>query len=425
MNRNVHHTNRSIGRIISLLALFIAPMVYAAADDITGQWEMTMDFGGRPNFAMVSITRGADGALTGKWGNSDLADVKFANSKLTFVRIIRMPGDQAQEFKLNYEGTLMDGKLQGKLSSEQGEFAANGTRVKAKPAVLGLWDVIYTIQDREMKAQLSVSQKSDGALDAKWTSGFGEHTISDVKFADGKLTFTRKSKFNDREFESAFEGTAIGNKLAGKMKSQMGEIDVAGERFGADLIGKWALTSTSDRGTFTQNLTIFPDMTARYQFFDGEIPVRDVKLENNQLTFVIEMGFGDQTFDMQYKGTLAGKTLDGEFTTPNGTRKATGKKIDAAGAIVGTWEFTSTTQQGTRTSTLTIKEDMTGTYAGRQNETPITDLKIDGDQVSFKIVREFQGNSVTMEFKGKLEGTTLNGQFISERGSRDVTGKKI
>jgi hypothetical protein len=166
-------------------------------------------------------------------------------------------------------------------------------------------------------------------------------------------------------------------------------------------------------------------MTARYQFFDGEIPVKDVKLENNQVTFAIEMGFGDQTFNMDYKGTLAGKTLDGEFTTPNGSMKATGKKIEAAGAIVGTWELTSTTQQGTRTSTLTIKEDMTGTYKSRQSETPIQDLKVDGDQVSFKIVREFQGNSVTMEFKGKLEGDALKGEFISERGSREVTGKKI
>jgi len=54
--------------VISLVTLtFVAPPVLAAADDITGSWEMTMDFGGRPSFAQVSIARGADGGLTGKW----------------------------------------------------------------------------------------------------------------------------------------------------------------------------------------------------------------------------------------------------------------------------------------------------------------------------------------------------------------------
>lgn len=406
--------------------VFGAPLLFAAADDITGAWEMTMDFGGRPSFAQLSIARGADGTLTGKWGNSDLLEVKFADSKLTFVRVIRMPGqDQPMEFKLNYEGTLKDGKIQGKLISEQGEFAANGARVKAKPAILGQWNLAYKIQDRDMKAVLTVSQKPDSSMEATWTSSFGENVISNVKFVDGKLTFTRKTKINDMEFESDFEGTATGDKLSGKMKSQMGEIDVAGERIGGALIGKWALTATSEMGTFTQDLTIFPDMTARYQFFDGEIPVKDLKLDNNVVTFGIEMGFGDQVFELKFKGTLSGKELNGEFTSSQGTSKVTGKKLEAAGAAVGTWELSSTTQQGTRTSTLTIKEDMTGTYKSRDTETPIQDLKVDADQVSFKITREFQGNSVTMEFKGKIEGTTLKGQFISERGAREVTGKKI
>jgi len=428
MNRITLGTIRGMGLlvVIILAPVLVAPPVFAAADEITGQWEMTMDFGGRPSFAQVSIARGADGGLTGKWGGNDLAEVKFADSKLTFVRTIRMPGDQAQEFKLKYEGTLKDGKIEGKLIGDQGEFAANGARVKAKPAILGQWDLAYKIQDRDIKAVLSVTQKPDGGLDAKWTSSMGEHVVSNVKFADGKLTFSRKTKINDMEFESDFEATATGNKLAGKIKSQqMGEFDVPGEWIGGSLIGKWALTTTSEQGTFTQNLTIFPDMTARYQFFDGEIPVKDLKLDNNQVTFTIEMGFGDQTFEMKFKGTLAGKELNGEFATSNGAIKATGKKIEAAGAVVGTWELTSTTQQGTRTSTLTIKEDMTGTYKSRDTETPIKDLKVEDDLVSFKIVREFQGNSVTMEFKGKIDGATLTGQFISERGNREVTGKKI
>jgi hypothetical protein len=257
------------------------------------------------------------------------------------------------------------------------------------------------------------------------SADYGEHTISNVKFEDGKLTYTRKSKINDFEFESTFEGTIKGHKLAGAFKSQRGEIPATGERVGAPLIGKWELTTTSERGTRTSMLTIFGDMTGRYESFGGEIPIKDLKLQGDQVTFVIEMGFGDQTFKMDFKGKLDGTTLNGERTTSRGTSEFTGKKVKTASPVVGTWQFTRETSRGTRTSTLKIKEDMTGTYTSRDNEVAVTDLKVDGDQVSFKITRSFGEREFTMEFKGKVDGTTLKGEFTTSRGSREATGKKI
>ncbi len=94
-------------------------------------------------------------------------------------------------------------------------------------------------------------------------------------------------------------------------------------------------------------------------------------------------------------------------------------------AIIGTWELTTVSRRGTRTRTLTINEDLTGTYQGRDSEIPITDLKVEGDQVSFSIQRKYREREFTMEFKGTLDGTTLKGQWITDRGSRDVTGKKV
>jgi hypothetical protein len=113
------------------------------------------------------------------------------------------------------------------------------------------------------------------------------------------------------------------------------------------------------------------------------------------------------------------------MVTPNGTNEVAGKKIETASALVGTWELTSESPQGVRTSTLKIKEDMTGTYTTRDSETPITDLKVEGEEVAFKVMRKFGEREVPMEFKGRLDGTTLKGQFITTRGSREVTGKKI
>ena len=408
--------------VLICLMLFVQTSLVRAAEDITGQWEMTMDFGGRESFAMLTISKNADGSLAGKWGSDDLSDVKFQDGKLTFVRTIQF-GDQ--EFTLDYAGTLKDGKITGVMSGDQGEFDVDGARFKPKSPALGTWDVSFNIDDRDITGQLAVSEKPDGTLDGKWISERGNTVISNVKFKEGKLTFNRKSTFGDNIYESDFEGTIADHNLTGVFKSQRGEMPAKGTRVGAALIGKWDLTSVSDFGTRKGMMRVNGDMTGRYEFFGGEIPMKDLKLDGNQVTFALEMGWGDQTFTLDFKGTLDGKNLKGQMTSDRGTSDITGKKVEQASAAVGTWEFTRETDRGTRTSTLKIKPDMTGTYTMRDNEEAVKDLKVDGNNVSFKLELSFNDRQFTMEFKGMVEGKTLKGEFITQRGAREAIGKKI
>jgi hypothetical protein len=415
---------KTIGRTlvpVSLILLAQTSLVLAA-EDITGQWEMTMDFGGRPSHAMLTISKNADGSLSGKWGSDDLSEVKFQDGKLTFVRTITF-GDQ--EFSMDYAGTLKDGRITGTMSSDQGEFGVNGARFKPKSPALGTWDISFSIGDRKITGKLSISEKPDGTLEGKWDSERGDTAISNVKFIDGKLTFDRKSTFADNTYESDFEGTLSGNNLTGVFKSQSGEMPAKGSRVGAALIGKWDLTSVSDFGTRQGMMRINGDLTGRYEFFGGEIPMKNLKLDGNQVTFALETGFGDQTFTLNFKGTLDGNNLKGQMTSDRGTSEITGKKVEAASPVVGTWEFTRETSQGTRTSTLKINPDMTGTYSFRDNPVDIKDLKVDGNNVSFKIEMSFNDRQFTMEFKGTVEGKTLKGEFITQRGAREAIGKKI
>ena len=114
--------------LMCLLACAGPAPVLLAAEDIAGQWEMTMDFGGRPSFATLSIAKSPDGAFTGKWGAGELTNVKFDGQKLTFARTVKF-GDN--EFTMTYAGTLKDGKIAGAFSTDNGEFAANGARQEA------------------------------------------------------------------------------------------------------------------------------------------------------------------------------------------------------------------------------------------------------------------------------------------------------
>ena len=424
----MRHAN--VGKVlvlVSLLAFASPASILRAAEDITGQWEMMMDFGGRPSFATLSIAKSPDGAFTGKWGAGELTNVKFDGQKLTFARTVKF-GDN--EFTMTYAGTLKDGKLAGAFSTDNGEFAANGARKKAISPVVGQWDMQYKVGDREVTGRLALSQKPDGSLEGKWTSQRGESTIANVKSQGGKLTFDRTSSFNGNEFKSSFEGTVQGDKLAGALKSERGEMPVTGQRFGAAVIGTWELTVTSERGTFPGRIVIYPDLTGRYDLFGGEIPMKTLKFEGDQLAYTVEVGFGDQVSEISFKGKVDGKTLKGQSTSTWGTAEIIGKKAESAqgqtSSIVGSWEFTREGQDGTRrTNTLTIKPDMTGTYKGRDTEFPVTGLAVNGDQVTFKVTMKYNDTEVPMEFKGKLDGGTLKGEFITSRGSREAVGKKV
>ncbi len=422
MNQTLVHKRVGKFIILTCLLLLLQKSYVYAAEDITGQWEMKMEFGGRESFATMTISKKADGSLTGKWGSGELTDVRYEDGKLTFARIITF-GDS--EFILEYAGTLRDGKITGQMSSDRGEFAVNGSRKKPKCPALGQWDMKFNIGEREITGKLTISEGADGAMAGKWDAEYGEHTISNVKFEDGKLTYTRKVKMRDFEFETNFDGTIRGHKLTGIFESQRGEIPATGERIGAPLIGRWELTTTSERGTRTRMLTIFGDMTGRYESFGGEIPIQDLKLEGDKVTFVVERGFGDRVFRQEFKGKLEGKSLKGQLVSDRGTTEVAGKMLKKVSPVVGTWEFTRETSRGTRTSRLKIKEDMTATYTYRDNEVAVQDLKVDGNQVSYKVTMRYGDREYTMEFKGKVEGNKLIGERTTSRGSREMTGKKI
>ena len=125
--------------------------------------------------------------------------------------------------------------------------------------------------------------------------------------------------------------------------------------------------------------------------------------------------------------------------------QAADKKADPT----GTWTWTTPGRQGgeARTNTLKLKlegDKLTGAVSGgfgrqrgggdgggqggQPRETAISDGKITGDEISFKVTREFNNNSFTQTYKGKLSGDTITGKIEFERGgetqSRDWEAKR-
>jgi len=87
-----------------------------------------------------------------------------------------------------------------------------------------------------------------------------------------------------------------------------------------------------------------------------------------------------------------------------------------AADVSGKWKFEQMGRGGNTVQvTLTLKADgstLTGTVSqpgrdGSPMETEISDGKVDGNNVSFAVKREFNGNTFVITYKGVVDGDTM------------------
>jgi hypothetical protein len=283
--------------------------------------------------SILSFVRDQAGNITGPWisfmGATARKDVNFEEGKLSFTRV--MQGRDGQSSTSTFKGAIADGKLTGTLSREGGETALTGARAPRMPRGAGIWDLKFKMGDRDMTATLTLSADKEGKLTGQWKSERGEAALTDVEFAQNKLTFKAKSANADRAWEASFEGTIQRNALTGTLKSDRGEAAVEGTRKGTALVGTWNLEVVGERGTRTQRLVVYADLTGLY----GALPIKKINLQDNAVEFPLTMQFGDQSMEMTFKGKLDGAKLTGELTTAQGSQKVTGTKAANTGARRG------------------------------------------------------------------------------------------
>lgn len=82
-----------------------------------------------------------------------------------------------------------------------------------------------------------------------------------------------------------------------------------------------------------------------------------------------------------------------------------------AADVSGTWKGTSQSQFGTNERTFVFKVDgnkLTGeTSSERFGKSTIEDGKVDGDNLSFTITVNYEGNDAKVSYKGKVSGDTI------------------
>lgn len=99
----------------------------------------------------------------------------------------------------------------------------------------------------------------------------------------------------------------------------------------------------------------------------------------------------------------------------------------------GTWKWSVTPPNGQPfEASLKLKldgEKLSGTFIGRGgNESAIQDAKLSGEEISFKVVRERDGQKFVSDYHGKLSGDSIKGKiesdFNGQKRERDWDAKR-
>jgi hypothetical protein len=104
-----------------------------------------------------------------------------------------------------------------------------------------------------------------------------------------------------------------------------------------------------------------------------------------------------------------------------------------AADVTGKWTAEVPGRSGNmQTNTIVLKQDgtkVTGTLdGGRGGPVEITNGKVEGDTVSFTVVRNFNGNEIKQNFKGTVSGSEIKFTRTMEGGNAaqpvEFTAKK-
>jgi hypothetical protein len=150
--------------------------------------------------------------------------------------------------------------------------------------------------------------------------------------------------------------------------------------------------------------------------------IHDGKIsEEGKLSFYIEYQRDSGPLRIDFNGKVEDNKISGKssYTNDQGEKQERDWNPKRVLDLTGKWNSTFKRTDGTpMETTLQLKQDgekLTGTQAFNDNETELRDGKVDGEQVTFKVLRDRDGRTVTSKYKGKLQKDgTIKGDIESD-----------
>jgi hypothetical protein len=207
----------------------------------------------------------------------------------------------------------------------------------------------------------------------------------------------------------------------------------------AKLVGTWDMTLETPQGARNFPVTIKEEggkLVPSPPFTSAEVKGIDVKM-------AMTVKFQDNDMVISYTGKIEGDSMKGDADfggfaqgTWSAKRKAAGStamlpptgQAGSAVNITGSWSVTVETQAGSGNPSFTFKQEgetLTGTYKGQFGEAPVKGT-VKGNDISFTIKINAQGQELTVTYTGKVESKdAMKGKVVlGELGEGTWTAKR-
>ena len=167
--------------------------------------------------------------------------------------------------------------------------------------------------------------------------------------------------------------------------------------------------------------------------------IHEGTLAGDAISFWVNTDYEGQTYKILYKGKIAADQISFDFGTEDGSWSAplTVKKsgsaagLPAAASVDGSWRGMFDLNGTPTALTFRLKSAggaVTGTVE-REGAPPVEvhEGKIEGDTVSFWIATDYEGDTYTIVYKGKVTPAQIDFDFgtADQSWSASVTAKKV
>jgi hypothetical protein len=199
------------------------------------------------------------------------------------------------------------------------------------------------------------------------------------------------------------------------------------------LYGDWRIKMKFGEREFESILAFSRNQEGQYTgqwiSFWGMNELKDVKFEENKLSFTQVTNFGGEERTSKFAGTIEQGELAGLLTSDRGEMEINGKRAPRTPRGVGSWEMKIQAGEREYTGTLTITADkegnLRGTWKSSRGESKVTDLRYENRKLMFKRIIERDSGNMEMTFEGTLGYTSLEGVFKSDWGEAPTTGTRV
>lgn len=206
----------------------------------------------------------------------------------------------------------------------------------------GTWRWDYEMNGESFNDSMKLNLKDDGKVVGKFYGRDQTADVEDGKIEDGKLHAAISLDFNGTPIKLVFTGPIKGDEIAGNVKAEANgetyEFPWAPKRSVKkdDVVGQWDFVIIGNDNNFEPKVKISKegdDLKLAYTTMNGdELDVKDLKLNDNQLSFTVTADFQGTPMKVDFKGRPYGDKVSGKVdydfggqtgeTTFSGKRKA-------------------------------------------------------------------------------------------------------